>query len=79
MQRQSRFTTVCIKENPNDFRPNLAKGIVLGNQGKNAEALPLLKAAEASAPVQVKAKLQSLIAKVEAGQAPSSPPTQGPK
>jgi tetratricopeptide (TPR) repeat protein len=60
------------KENPNDFRPVLAKGIVLSNEGKNAEALTQLKAADAMAPVQVKEKIQSLIAKTQASTAPSS-------
>jgi tetratricopeptide (TPR) repeat protein len=55
------------KENPNDFRPVLAKGIVLSNEGKNAEALTQLKAADAMAPVQVKEKIQGLIAKTQAG------------
>jgi tetratricopeptide (TPR) repeat protein len=60
------------KENPNDFRPVLAKGIVLSNEGKNAEALTQLKAADAMAPVQVKEKIQGLIAKTQAGVAPNS-------
>ncbi len=60
------------KENPNDFRPVLAKGIVLSNEGKNAEALTQLKAADAMAPVQVKEKIQGLIAKTQASTAPNS-------
>jgi tetratricopeptide (TPR) repeat protein len=59
------------KENPNDFRPVLAKGIVLSNEGKNTEALTQLKAADAMAPVQVKEKIQGLIAKTQAGIAPT--------
>ncbi len=60
------------KENPNDFRPVLAKGIVLSNEGKKAEALTQLKAADAMAPVQVKEKIQGLIVKTQAGVAPTS-------
>jgi tetratricopeptide (TPR) repeat protein len=59
------------KENPNDFRPVLAKGIVLSNEGKSAEALTQLKAADAMAPVQVKEKIQGLIAKTQAGAVPT--------
>jgi tetratricopeptide (TPR) repeat protein len=59
------------KENPNDFRPVLAKGIVLGNEGKNAEALIQLKAADAMAPAQVKGKIQELIAKAQVGGTPT--------
>ncbi len=49
------------KESPNDFRPVVAKGIVLKNQGKNTEALTLFKSAQALAPAQVKDKIQQLI------------------
>jgi tetratricopeptide (TPR) repeat protein len=60
------------KENPNDFRPVLAKGIVLSDEGKKTEALTQLKAADAMAPVQVKEKIQGLIAKTQAGEALTS-------
>ncbi|NJM77528.1 MAG: tetratricopeptide repeat protein [Acaryochloridaceae cyanobacterium RU_4_10] len=59
------------KENPNDFRPVAAKGIVLRNEGKTEEAIALFKSAEALAPVQVKEKIQQLIAQTQA--APVSP------
>lgn len=59
------------KENPNDFRPVAAKGIVLRNQGKTEDAIALFKSAEALAPVQVKEKIQQLIAQTQA--APASP------
>jgi tetratricopeptide (TPR) repeat protein len=59
------------KENPNDFRPVAAKGIVLRNQGKTEEAIALFKSAEALAPVQVKEKIQQLIASTQA--TPASP------
>ncbi|MCG9889947.1 MAG: tetratricopeptide repeat protein [Thermosynechococcaceae cyanobacterium MS004] len=63
------------KENPNDFRPVLSKGIVLKNQGKTTEAVTLLKAADAIAPVQMKAKIQELIA---SAQTPSPSPQSSP-
>lgn len=59
------------KENPNDFRPVAAKGIVLRNQGKTQEAIALFKSAEALAPVQIKEKIQQLIATTQAN--PTSP------
>jgi tetratricopeptide (TPR) repeat protein len=59
------------KENPNDFRPVLAKGIVFSNQGKKTEALTQLKAADAIAPAQVKEKIQALIAKNQASATPN--------
>jgi tetratricopeptide (TPR) repeat protein len=59
------------KENPNDFRPVAAKGIVFRNQGKTEEAIALFKSAEALAPVQVKEKIQQLIASTQA--TPASP------
>jgi tetratricopeptide (TPR) repeat protein len=59
------------KENPNDFRPVAAKGIVLRNEGKTEEAIALFKSAEALAPIQVKEKIQQLIAQTQA--APASP------
>jgi tetratricopeptide (TPR) repeat protein len=49
------------KASPNDFRPVVAKGIVLKNQGKNTEALTLFKSAQAIAPAQIKDKIQQLI------------------
>ncbi|MGB8698162.1 MAG: tetratricopeptide repeat protein [Thermosynechococcaceae cyanobacterium] len=52
------------KESPNDFRPVVAKGIVLRNQGKNQDALTLFKSAESLAPVDVKSKIQQLIASI---------------
>ncbi len=62
------------QENPNDFRPKLAKGLVFSHQGNTAEALVLMRAAEASAPVQVKPKIQAFIARTEAGPVPLSSP-----
>jgi tetratricopeptide (TPR) repeat protein len=61
------------KENPNDFRPVVAKGIVLRNQGKNKEALALFQTASSLAPAQVKDKIQQLIASVQITPAPASP------
>lgn len=55
------------KENPNDFRPVLAEGIVLSDQGKKTEALTRLNTANLMAPVEVKEKIQGIIAKTQAG------------
>lgn len=64
------------KESPNDFRPVVAKGIVMRNQGKNAEALSLFQTASSLAPAQFKDKIQPLIASVQtpsAGTATTAP------
>jgi Flp pilus assembly protein TadD len=61
------------KENPNDFRPVLAEGIVLSDQGKKAEALTRLNTANAMAPVEVKEKIQGIIVKTQAGVPLTSP------
>jgi tetratricopeptide (TPR) repeat protein len=64
------------KENPNDFRPVIAKGIALKNQGNNAEALPLLKTAQTLAPAQFKEKIQQLITSTQSeASSPVSPST----
>jgi Flp pilus assembly protein TadD len=71
------------KENPNDFRPVLAEGIVLSDQGKKAEALTRLNTANSMAPVEVKEKIQGIIAKTQAGVpltstgSPAPSPTSG--
>ncbi len=62
------------KESPNDFRPVVAKGIVLKNQGNNTEALTLFKSAQALAPAQIKDKIQQLIASTQGGATPSANP-----
>jgi tetratricopeptide (TPR) repeat protein len=66
------------KESPNDFRPVVAKGIVLKNQGKNTEALTLFKSAQALAPAQVKDKIQQLIASTQGGAATPANPFSSP-
>lgn len=68
------------KENPNDFRPVVAKGIVLKNQGNRKEALTLFQASLALAPAQVKDKIQQLIASTQTGAtAPVSPASPSPQ
>ncbi len=59
------------KASPNDFRPVVAKGIVLKNQGKNTEALTLFKSAQALAPAQVKDKIQQLIVSTQGTTTPT--------
>jgi tetratricopeptide (TPR) repeat protein len=66
------------KENPNDFRPVVAKGIVLKNQGNTTEALTLFKSAQALAPAQVKDKIQQLIVSTQSGATPSANPFSSP-
>ncbi|MEL6502755.1 MAG: tetratricopeptide repeat protein, partial [Cyanobacteria bacterium J06623_1] len=43
-----------IKSNPKDFRPVLAKAMVLKDQGKTEEAQPLFEKASSLAPPQYK-------------------------
>lgn len=57
------------KENKTDFRPIVAKAMVLLQQGKNKEAEPLLKEAAALAPSQFKDQINQI-----ALQAKSTPP-----
>jgi tetratricopeptide (TPR) repeat protein len=66
------------KESPNDFRPVVAKGIVLKNQGKNAEALALFKSAQALAPAAVKDKIQQLILSTQGSPATPANPFSSP-
>ena len=60
-----------------DFRPMLAKGLILRETGKEAEAQPLFESALSLAPVQFKARIQQLIDQ-NAGQAAASTPTEVP-
>jgi tetratricopeptide (TPR) repeat protein len=66
------------KESPKDFRPVVAKGIVLKNQGKNTEALAFFKSAQTLAPAQVKDKIQQLIVSTQGGDAASTNPFISP-
>ncbi|MEM8804763.1 MAG: tetratricopeptide repeat protein [Cyanobacteria bacterium P01_G01_bin.38] len=56
-----------------DFRPTLAKALVLRETGKEAEAKPLFDMALTMAPVQFKDRIQQLIAQGEATEAPAAP------
>ncbi|MGD1853614.1 MAG: tetratricopeptide repeat protein [Leptolyngbyaceae cyanobacterium] len=60
-----------------DFRPMLAKGLILRETGKEAEAQPLFESALSLAPVQFKDRIQQLIDQ-NAGQAAASTPTEVP-
>ncbi|MEM9903408.1 MAG: tetratricopeptide repeat protein [Cyanobacteria bacterium P01_D01_bin.44] len=55
-----------------DFRPTLAKALVLRETGKEAEAKPLFDMALTMAPVQFKDRIQQLIAQGEATEAPAA-------
>jgi tetratricopeptide (TPR) repeat protein len=50
----------AIKENTQDFRPVLAKALVLQQQGQKAEAAPLFEEAVMLAPVQYKDEIKGL-------------------
>lgn len=65
-----------------DFRPMLAKGLILREIGKDDEAQPLFETALSLAPVQFKDRIQQLIDQGQAIQpaetAPASTPTEAP-
>jgi tetratricopeptide (TPR) repeat protein len=68
------------KENPTDFRPIAAKGLVLRSQGKNAEAVALFQSAQVLAPEPFKEKIQQLITVTQApATAPVSPALPSPQ
>lgn len=50
----------AIKSNGEDFRPLLAKALILQKQGKNAEAEPIFDRAVALAPVQYKDRIKKM-------------------
>jgi len=56
------------QENPQDFRPTLAKALLLQKQGKTREAEPLFTSAIQLAPAQYKDELKKLAAQPSASQ-----------
>ncbi|MEM9267112.1 MAG: tetratricopeptide repeat protein [Cyanobacteria bacterium P01_F01_bin.13] len=56
-----------------DFRPTLAKGLVLQEMGQQSEAQPLFEIALSQAPVQYKDRIQQLITQSQASQAENIP------
>jgi tetratricopeptide (TPR) repeat protein len=69
-----------INLDPKDFRPLLAKAIVLKTQGKNEQARPLLKSASELAPSQYKDQINQLLkedTKPSASPSGSSSPASG--
>jgi tetratricopeptide (TPR) repeat protein len=62
-----------IKANKQDFRPVLAKALVLKEQGKTAEAKPLFTTAVSLAPAQYKDQVERL-----AADTPTPAPTSSP-
>ncbi|MEB3335982.1 MAG: tetratricopeptide repeat protein [Leptolyngbyaceae bacterium] len=69
------------KANPQDFRPILAKAMVLKEQGKAEAAKPLFTTAVALAPAQYKDQINQLAGNTPAttpGKAPASPPATNP-
>ena len=63
----------AIKTNKQDFRPVLAKALVLKEQGKPVEAKPLFTTAVSLAPAQYKDQIKQL-----AGDTPTPAPTSSP-
>lgn len=61
-----------------DFRPTLAKGLVLQEMGQQSEAQPLFEIALSQAPVQYKDRIQQLITQSQASQAETVPPASTP-
>lgn len=79
---QSRFDEAIqvyddiAQQDAQDFRPLLAKAIVLRSQGKTDEAKPLLDSAAALAPSQYKDQINQLIQEIS-GPSPSAAPSPG--
>ncbi|MEM8611981.1 MAG: tetratricopeptide repeat protein, partial [Cyanobacteria bacterium P01_H01_bin.105] len=71
--------TQAVGGNP-DFRPMLAKGLILREMGQEADAQPLFETALALAPVQFKDRIQQLInqAPTEESAAPATDPAVDP-
>lgn len=78
---QRRFTEALtiydelIKDNPQDFRPVLAKALILREQGKTEEAKPLFTTAVSLAPQEYKDKVKELATVKEQ---PTTAPTESP-
>ena len=69
-----------IKNDKQDFRPLLAKAIVIKDQGKTEEAKPLFDQAAALAPANVKDKINQLAtSQLTPSTAPSTAPSAGGK
>jgi len=79
---QQRFTEALtiydelIEENPQDFRPVLAKALILRQQGKTAEAKPLFTTAVSLAPQEYKDQVKQLATLSEQ---PTPEPTTSPE
>src|SRR4028119_2462808 len=67
-----------IKGNKQDFRPVLAKALILKEQGRIAEAQPLFTTAISLAPAQYKDQVKQLATRTATPQSPSSPSTSSP-
>lgn len=80
---QSRFDEAIgvyddiMKQDAKDFRPLLAKAIVLKTQGKNEEARPLLESASNLAPSQYKDQINQLIQESNPTPSESATPSEG--
>lgn len=78
---QQRFTEAlviydeAIKINPQDFRPVLAKALILRQQGKIAEAEPLFTTAVSLAPAKYKDQIKQLATQAQQPAAPVPSPT----
>lgn len=67
-----------INTNKQDFRPVLAKAIVLQQQGKAAEAKPLFTTAVSLAPAQFKDQIKQLAAETPSTPTPTKSPSVSP-
>ncbi|MFN9405439.1 MAG: Tfp pilus assembly protein PilF, partial [Dolichospermum sp.] len=67
----------AINQDPQDFRPVLAKAMLFKQQGKLAEAKPLFDKARALAPAEYKDEINK-VAAVSAPNSTSSSPTASP-
>ncbi|MFO0055622.1 MAG: Tfp pilus assembly protein PilF [Dolichospermum sp.] len=68
----------AINQEPQDFRPILAKAMLFKQQGKLAEAKPLFDKATALAPAQYKDEINKVAAVSEPNSTSSSSPTTSP-
>ena len=75
-QRYTEAITVydeAVKSNEQDWRPVLAKALILKQQGKTAEAEPLFTKATSLAPAQHKDQIKNLAGQVEQTEQPEQP------
>lgn len=80
-QRYTEAVTIydeAIKGNKQDFRPVLAKAIVLQQLGKTIDAKPLFTTAATLAPPQYKDQIKQMVVETPPAPAPASSPSSSP-